>query len=346
LQELAFNSSKFFDRGGRIFVSEASESFRLVVVIATKDRHLALKYISLPSLAQSRFQEFATVVWDASDNDLAKGIADEFSSGLRLDFIKAPRTGLPSQRNDATKYILTKYPAMKYVLFIDDDTKLSPDALEGVVDTFEKYPDVTGVHIPLHDSSYPYNDSRPNPDGRYVLPPQTSPSKPHRFVKSHVVVGSLPPETNDTAVEWAQGCGMAFRRTVFTELGMRFNEELERFGGYALAEDVFFSAELRHRHGGKIWSALCGYSRHLEAPGGRVNEENRVASELYNLRLIFDMLNEKVFSTAYLWKLLRFKTGRLARLCAQCQQYSTGACWKGYLKAQRAYSEHEKGKRP
>ncbi|MDR2522145.1 MAG: glycosyltransferase [Synergistaceae bacterium] len=319
------------------------ETFSLSVIIATKDRHLALKYVSLPSLVQTRRKQFVTVVWDASENTLAQQVAEKFSSKLYLDFCKAPRVGLPSQRNDAVKYVLTTYPSVQYVLFIDDDSRLSPDAIGGVVATFEKYPDVWGVHIPLHDSNYPYDKIKVDHKGNYVLLSPAPTLKPYRFVTPYVVVGSLPPESNDTSVEWAQGCGMAFRRAVFAELKMRFNEELQHFGGYALAEDIFFSTQLRRIYSKKLWSSVHGYLRHLESPGGRVDEEKRVASELYNLRLLFDMLNEKVVLSTYLWRLLRFKIGRLARWCAQCQIYSLTVCWRGFLRARKAYGEYRKG---
>jgi GT2 family glycosyltransferase len=316
----------------------------LATIIATKDRHLALKYISLPSLVKTFYQQFITVVWDASENDLARQVAESFSADINVDYFRAPRIGLASQRNDAVNYVLTAYPTVQYILFIDDDSRLSPDAVKGVIATFEKYPDVWGVHIPLHDSNYPYENANVDYDGKYVLLPDTEQPEPYRFVKSHAVVGSLPPETNDTFVEWMQGGGMAFRREVFTELGILFNEELQRFGGYALSEDIFVSTELRCRYSKKLWSNLHGYSCHLEAPGGRVDEEKRVASEIYNLRLLFDMLNEKAAHHVYLWRLARFKLGRLARLCAQCQLYPVSTCWKGFLKARKAYAEYKKGR--
>ena len=315
---------------------------KFVVVIPTKDRHLALKYVSLPSLCKMRIKNFVVWVWDGSSNDLSKQIVEQFSSLLPIYYKKAPRIGSASQRNDAIDDVLSSIPLAEYVLYIDDDSKLSQDAIEGVEETFDRYPDVWGVHIPLHDDAYPYTDKKLRPDGRYSLLSETSEAAPYRFVKSHAVVGALPPENNDESVEWAQGGGMAFRQQVFSDLRMRFNEDLEFFGGYALGEDIFFSTELRCKHNKKIWSAVYGYSRHMESPGGRLDERLRVAAELYNLRLLFDMINEEVKGWRYFWILCRFKAGRLARLGMQCQMYSIKSCWQGFWEARKAYARRQK----
>lgn len=80
----------------------------LSVIIATKDRADALRDISLPSLLRQDTDGFEVIVWDASETDDSRVVAESFAPrfaerGINFTFAKAPRAGLTSQRNDAVK---------------------------------------------------------------------------------------------------------------------------------------------------------------------------------------------------------------------------------------------------
>lgn len=322
-------------------------SIALAVVIATKDRHLALKYISLPSLQKSILKNFVIVVWDASTGDLSRQIVDKFRPELAIDYMTAPRLGLASQRNDAVKYVLWQYPSVRYFLFIDDDSKLSPDAIEGVVLTFEKYADVWGVNVPLHRAGYDY-DYKHNTDamGRFRHSKTYDRRTRHRRVTSYMLQEQPFYDPNDIPVGWLQGGGMGVRKEVFSELGLFYDENLELFGGYALGEDLFFSIELSHRYTKKLWNSIHGYFRHMEVPTGRVNGSNLAAANFYNYRLAFDVLNERRgFIEKYISLILfyRLKFGEIWGWLDK--QITKTECFAGYWKAMKAYSRHKKRKK-
>ena len=103
------------------------------VIIATRNRSEALETISLPSLAKQSFKDFEVIIWDASDDDKSKVVVKNFIKShpdMVVRYFKAPRTGLPSQRNDAVKVAKGEI-----IYFIDDDSELSVDAIEIVFKT-------------------------------------------------------------------------------------------------------------------------------------------------------------------------------------------------------------------
>lgn len=322
-------------------------SIPLVVVIATKDRHLALKYISLPSLQNSFFQDFRVVIWDASTSDLSRQIVDKFVPELAIDYVKAPRTGLASQRNDATQFVLLKYQTVKYFLFIDDDSKLSPDAIEGVISTFETYSTVWGVNVPLHRPGYDYDYGR-NTDatGRFRYSAVRDRLASHRRVTFYMLQEQPLCDPNDVTIGWIQGGGMAVRKEVFSELGLFYNEDLELFGGYALGEDFFFSVELASRYKKNLWNSIHGYFRHMEVPTGRVNGSNLAAANFYNYRLAFDIMNERRALIKKYINLALFYRLKFGEIWGWLDKQITKTdCFIGYWRAMRAYAWYKKRKK-
>ena len=120
------------------------------------------------------------------------------------------------------------------------------------------------------------------------------------------------PEPNDIDVDWLSGCGMAFRREVFGELGLRFPEAFQRFGGYALGEDLALSFYLHRKMGRKLKNAVSGTLRHYAAGGARLNVANMAASKWYNFHLLFECLYDDVRGPRLLWLKVKFKLFMLA----------------------------------
>ena len=264
----------------------------LAVVIATKNRAEAIKEYALPSLGCSTFQDFICVVWDASDNIETKNIAESNCWPFKALYFKAPRAGLTSQRNDATEYVLKTYPSVRYLLFIDDDSELSSDALQGVTRSFEDN-NVWGVNIP-HVVSFKNN----------VLVQSKALT---RRVTSYLHNRSACPEPCGIPVEWLSGCGMAFRIEVFRELGLRFPEIFQKFGGYALGEDLALSFYLHKKLNKKIINAEFGALRHHSYGSARLDIERMAASKWYNFHLLFDAIYDDIRGYKYLLLRAQFK---------------------------------------
>ena len=114
------------------------------VIIATRNRAKALEAISLPSLAEQTYNDFEVIIWDASDDDSTKRVVEKYKSQhpwIDVRYFRAPRKGLASQRNDAVKVVRGNI-----VLFIDDDSEVSPNGLNAVIEAFLN-PTVKGVGL-------------------------------------------------------------------------------------------------------------------------------------------------------------------------------------------------------
>ena len=272
----------------------------LAVIIATKNRSEAIERYALASLERSTFRDFACVVWDASDDERTRKVVEDGAWTFPLRYFKAPRSGLTSQRNDAVDHVLEHIPSARHVLFIDDDSELSEDALEGVLRTFGDE-EVWGVNVP----HAPILEGDGN-EGKEIRK-ETRASSGSRIMTSYLHNRGTCPEPNGIDVDWLSGCGMAFRREVFGELGLRFPEVFQRFGGYALGEDLALSFYLHKKKGRKLKNAVSGTLRHYAAGGARLNVANMAASKWYNFHLLFDCLYDDVRGPRLLWLKVKFK---------------------------------------
>lgn len=266
--------------------------YNFVVIIATKNRAEALKKYALPSLEHSVFQDAVCLLWDASEDDSTQSVVEQGRWDFSLKYMKAPRAGLTSQRNDATEYVLKTYPSVRYLLFIDDDSELSSDALQGVTRSFEDN-NVWGVNIP-HVVSFKNN----------VLVQSKALT---RRVTSYLHNRSACPEPCGIPVEWLSGCGMAFRIEVFRELGLRFPEIFQKFGGYALGEDLALSFYLHKKLNKKMINAEFSALRHHSYGSARLDIERMAASKWYNFHLLFDAIYDDIRGYKYLLLRAQFK---------------------------------------
>ena len=278
----------------------------LAVIIATKNRSEAIERYALASLERSAFRDFVCVVWDASDDERTRKAVEDGAWTFPLRYFKAPRSGLTSQRNDAVDYVLEHIPSARYVLFIDDDSELSRDALEGVLRTFGDE-GVWGVNVP-HAPVLGGDGS----EGQEIRRRARASSSKSRVMTSYLHNRGTCPEPNDIDVDWLSGCGMAFRREVFGELGLRFPEAFQRFGGYALGEDLALSFYLHKKTGRKLKNAVSGTLKHYAAGGARLNVANMAASKWYNFHLLFECLYDDVRGPRLLWLKVKFKLFMLA----------------------------------
>lgn len=267
----------------------------LIVIVATKNRSDEIEQYALSSLERSVFRDFVCVVWDASDDERTRRIVESGKWTFRLEYFKAPRSGLTSQRNDAVDYVLKSFPQTECLLFIDDDSELSDDALQGLLKSFGDGA-IWGVNIP-HAAAI---------DGTNGDKPLCFPSR-SRIMTSYLHNRSTCPEARSIDVEWLSGCSMAFRRNVFDELGLRFPEEFQRFGGYSLGEDVALSYYLYKKMNKKLINSVWGTLCHHAAKGARLNIANMAASKWYNFHLLFDCIYDDVRGTKLLWLRFKFK---------------------------------------
>jgi len=306
----------------------------LAVIVATKNRSEAIERYALASLERSAFRDFVCVVWDASDDERTRKVV-EGAWTFPIRYFEAPRPGLTSQRNDAVDHVLEHIPSVRYVLFIDDDSELSQDSLEGVLQTFENE-DVWGVNVP-HAPILEEDGNREKEIRNKVLASSRS-----RVMTSYLYNRGTCPEPHGIDVDWLSGCGMAFRREVFGELELRFPEEFQHFGGYALGEDLALSFYLHKKTGRKLKNAVSGTLKHYAAGGARLNVANMAASKWYNFHLLFECLYDDVRGPRLLWLKIKFKLFMLAaalKLLKRARSFDVASVLRGIAAAKRALYE-------
>ena len=298
------------------------------VILATKNRSEALKTHSLPTLLKQSSQNFEVVVWDASDTDASEKTCAAYKSafennGILLHYYKAIRSGLASQRNDATQ-------AAKgdIIFFMDDDCEISCDAVEVLQKYFKSFSWLMGAGLPMLNKVPARKRNfiafmimrlfwMRNTQFKRLISPSGSLSLP---------IVDLPGEA-----QWLSGGSMAYRKSVFDFI--HFDERLERFGGYAMGEDYDFSHRVFLHFKQPLLIANGGYVVHCPETGERATPSDYVAATYYNRRIIkdnFKSYNKNISSLAYFWG------GVGATILLLSKRISPSTLYKGIKDARRA----------
>ena len=263
------------------------------VVIVTRNRAAELKAISLPSVARQSLSPVQVLLWDASDDDATRdGAAGMQASMPTLEYVRAPRRGIPSQRNDAIPHCMGDI-----ILFLDDDAELWPDALAQLVIVFDADTEsrIAGCQCTLVAGARWKNRT----SGlrwflahlyRSVFVLDTF-SRHQGFLSSGHTTGAEPlleakalsQATQggcEQGLQWMWGGCAAWRRDVFDLPGIRFDEELQRTSPYAFLEDVMLSRQVVRTTSLGLVRARAALCVHHETGGGRV--DLRVFGRMYS----------------------------------------------------------------
>ena len=302
------------------------------MIIPTKNRSEAIEQYALSSLARSSFRNFVCVVCDASDDDSTRGVVEDHRSDFEVRYFKAPRKGLSSQRNDAVRHILDALPSVRYIVFIDDDSALSEDALTGLEESFRK----SGALIV---------NIRNKPIAPLSLYSRVSLSLKRLLGMNRHGVTSFfynyggEDEPAGCDVDWAGGCGMGVDASVFRDMEVFFPEEFQRFGGYALGEDLAFSLYVSKKLGGRLVNSLSGHLFHYAAGSPRLNIQNMAASKWYNFHLLFDAIyGEEKQGRALYFKL--FMVVAALKLLVRERSFDILSVLRGVSEARSAYRQY------
>jgi GT2 family glycosyltransferase len=259
------------------------EDCKISVIIATRNRAEALEKISLPALAKQTFKDLEVILWDASDNENSAEVIKGFPE-LNIRYVKAPRVGSCSQRNDAVKVARGEI-----IYFIDDDSEPSPEVLEAIYEAMSTG-ELAGCSPPVHNSC-PLKRKALRSILRktfglikFFLKFLLLKEERWRRVVRKSGRNAWPIKETPLGAQWLSGCSMAFRKEVFAD--HLFDEELQKFGGYALGEDVMFTYRL-YREGAIIKVLSKGRLLHHNEPGGRMNLANLYAAKIFNYYLIW-----------------------------------------------------------
>lgn len=203
-----------------------------VIIICTRNRpeHLAR---ALQHVLAAR-PNADVLVWDASDDAESAAVcanAAAAQSTAAVEHIKAGRTGLPHQRNDAVRHCSGR--RVDVIHFLDDDTEVETGYFDAIEGAFAAEPELAGaggvftnalnVRLRLAKRVFLLDGGRPGAVFRSGRP----------------VHGQFSSQPATAGTAWLAGASMSWRLDVLR--AHQFNEALS---ARALAEDLQFSYEV------------------------------------------------------------------------------------------------------
>jgi GT2 family glycosyltransferase len=229
-------------------------SFPLVsVVIPTYYREETLRN-SLEDVLKQDYPNFEILVVDQTPKHQPEieTYLEELAAATKIKWFRLQWASLPGARNYAVRRAIGEI-----ILFIDDDVQLPKGFLAAHVKNFLEKPDVGAVAGRVFDRMK-LGDSGGKLEIEYLPWQAMDPGIAWYYID---LVHTIKPQQ----VLSARGCNMSFRREIFAQKKLRFDE---RFRGSAVREESDFCLRLRQT-GYKIWYDPEAYLIHLgEDTGG------------------------------------------------------------------------------
>jgi GT2 family glycosyltransferase len=222
------------------------------VIIPTYGRERVLRE-TLASVIQQQYPHFEILVIDQTPTHESETDRDleQLAASGKIRWFRVNWASLPGARNYGVRR-----STGEIIVFLDDDVLLPPDFLTAHVRNFER-PEVGAVAGRIFDRM---KLAEADPD---------------------LVIEDLPPEAMNPGIAWhhlnlvhtvkpqqvitARGCNMSFRRSLFEQHNLWFDE---RFQGSAVREESDFCLRIR-KTGYQIWYDPDAHLVHLgEETGG------------------------------------------------------------------------------
>jgi GT2 family glycosyltransferase len=222
------------------------------VIVPTYQREEPLRD-TLTDVLNQDYPDFEVLVVDQTQTHEPETTAylRELEEQGKIRWLRLKWASLPGARNYGVRQ-----SQGDIIVFIDDDVRMEAGYLKAHAQAFLDHPEVGGVA------------------GR-VLDRMIMSNAPEGFTLDY-----LPSEAMDPGIAWyyldlvhttqpqqvisARGCNMAFRRELFDQHNLRFDE---RFRGSAVREESDFCLDIR-RTGYKIWYTPDAALVHLGEPTG------------------------------------------------------------------------------
>ncbi|MDJ0797979.1 MAG: hormogonium polysaccharide biosynthesis glycosyltransferase HpsN [Calothrix sp. MO_167.B12] len=223
------------------------------VIIPTYGREEPLRD-SLIDVLKQDYPNFEILVVDQTPKHQPEitNYLEELANQDKIKWFRLEWASLPGARNYAIRRSLGEI-----ILFIDDDVQLTPNFLATHAKNYRNNPEIGAVAGRVFDRMK-LGESGGKLQIDYLPPQAMDPG----IAWYHIdLVHTVKPQQ----VLSVRGCNMSFRRDIFTQHGLRFDE---RFRGSAVREESDFCLRLRQT-GYKIWYDPEAYLVHLgEETGG------------------------------------------------------------------------------
>ncbi|CEJ43204.1 Glycosyl transferase, family 2 (Putative glycosyl transferase) [Umezakia ovalisporum] len=217
------------------------------VIIPTYRREEMLRD-SIVDILNQDYPYFEVLVVDQSPTHQPEiqAYLEEISAAGKIQWFRLHWASLPGARNYGVRRAQGKI-----ILFIDDDVKITSQFLAAHAKNYMQNPEVGAVAGRVFDRGK-LSDSNGELQIEYLPPQAMNPA----IAWYHLdLVHTIKPQQ----VLTARGCNMSFRREIFTQHKLNFDE---RFRGSAVREESDFCLRLR-KTGYKIWYDPDAYLIHL-----------------------------------------------------------------------------------
>ena len=253
------------------------------VVIPTYNREQPLRETLADTMRQN-YPNFEVLVIDQTRTHESETqvYLEELANAAKIRWFRVDWASLPGARNYAVRRAVGEI-----ILFLDDDVQLPEGFLAAHAANYLEKPDVGCVAGRVFD--------------RMKLD----------FSGGDLAIDFLPPEAMDAGIAWyfidlvhtvkpqqvlsARGCNMSFRRQIFAECGLTFDE---RFAGSAVREESDFCLRLRSTNM-KIWYDPTACLVHLGEESGGCHDVSTRSIEyqitFYHNHFLMGLKNLTVF---------------------------------------------------
>lgn len=274
------------------------------VIIPTYGRERVLRE-TIASVLQQDYPDYEVIVVDQTANHEpeTQTYLQELTAAERIRWFQVSWASLPGARNYGVRR-----SSGEIIVFLDDDVVLPAGFLAAHVRNFER-PEVGAVAGRIFD--------------RMKL----------AEARSDLVIEDLPPEAMDPGIAWhhlnlvhtikpqpvitARGCNMSFRRSLFDQHQLWFDE---RFQGSAVREESDFCLRIR-RTGYQIWYDPAAHLIHLGEESGGCHD---ISTRSFKYQITF-------YHNNFLMALKNLTPNQCLRLAAElyrCQVMGRPPCHK------------------
>jgi glycosyltransferase involved in cell wall biosynthesis len=271
----------FLDGGeGRVATQQrnkppAAGPLTVSVIIPTRNREKDLDRC-LRSIARQERLPSEVIVMDDGEVDVRPlgHIVEEVGIRFLYEKKSPDRRGPCSSRNAAIRL-----SSGDLLVFLDDDTELDPAYIASYAEILEadhdeKVGGLSGAQERYRGDGPQLRRRKPDWEERARRFFLLASARGGRVLASGFRSSLLSPGELEP-VEFLQGGNMVLRRRVAFEF--QFDESLDRFGGYALGDDVMFSYPVGRKY--QLYATGKARLKHFRTPGGR--PEPRAMNQMY-----------------------------------------------------------------